>query len=202
MTGARSWGFGDAWLLLAVQMTGSEASHPLRYVIGTADYINHAIPSKLEVSTSVGRLSAAGLLAVDGEELAVTPKASALFFAAREGGSMHDALDRLRSDLKQLPVPSASTGARLPPDAYDRALRAYYDSTSTGRSLAPPKVSDYSVAEWLQYAAKAYREYIRINFEWSEPDLVMAVGCLESTSRCLHHAHAALAAQQAGPRQA
>jgi hypothetical protein len=168
--------------------------HSLRDVIATADYINHAIPTDLEVRISVGRLSAAGLLAIDGDKLGLTPNGRELFKGKRSG-SVYDARDRLRVDLRQIPVPSAASGQQLPAGTYERAVADYQESWAKLAIGESRGLADFEPLEMLGYAVQAYQAYIDVAFKTDEPDLVEAVGCLKSTLRCIEDARVKLEAR-------
>ncbi|HEX2696171.1 MAG TPA: hypothetical protein VHM28_00590 [Anaerolineales bacterium] len=66
----------DAWIFLSIMNTKGV---DLRTVIATADYINHAIPTKEEIEGAVNRLAAAGLIGVEGGLFKLTPSGSRLY---------------------------------------------------------------------------------------------------------------------------
>jgi len=57
---ATTWTWADAWLLAAT--ADSRRGCSLSELIGTADAINHAIPTRDELATSLGSLRSAGLV--------------------------------------------------------------------------------------------------------------------------------------------
>jgi len=172
----------------------TDGRQSLRDVIAAADYIDHAIPTDLEVMIAVGRLSAAGLLAVDGDELGLTPKGQELLDPKR-GGSVYEARDRLRVDLAQLPVPSAASGRQLPAGAYERALADYHESWARPGIDASSSLAGFEPLDKLGYAVRAFRAYIDVALGTDEPDLVAAVGCLSSTLRWMEAARVELEAR-------
>src|SRR4051812_27977959 len=103
----KPWPFAGAWLLLAVRHAGADISartRSLREVISAADYINHLVLTENEVNDSSRRLSAAGLLRMEGDQLALTDSGCRLI-PETQGGSIYDELDRLRARLSLLDVP-------------------------------------------------------------------------------------------------
>lgn len=61
---SRGWQWADAWVLAAIP---DPPGGSLSTVIGAADVINHAIPTRSELSRGIGALVAAGLVEVDGD---------------------------------------------------------------------------------------------------------------------------------------
>ena len=70
----------DAWLLLAI-LYAAQANEPVNLVrlIGSADFINHAIPTLGELEGALGRLSDRGWILVDKLEFSPTPQAEEMF---------------------------------------------------------------------------------------------------------------------------
>lgn len=63
------WTSADAWILAATE-TGR--GQRLTHLIGAADAISHAIPTRDEISSAVGALRAAGLLECEGDRISLT----------------------------------------------------------------------------------------------------------------------------------
>lgn len=94
------WRHEDAWMLLAVCMTSGGDGARLSSILGTADYINHAIPTWEDVHGSVNRLAAGRLLRIRQGLFAATERALEMLErvrAARGGGPLRqvDGLRRL-----------------------------------------------------------------------------------------------------------
>jgi hypothetical protein len=118
------WPSADAWLLLAV---GGSGRRSLRSVIGAADAINHAIPTYEEFDAAAKRLSAARLLEVSDDELALTAAGSRLLrsIAAR---SWHDEWSRLEAALGEKPRPDELDGHGLSQASFEEAVAKYLHS--------------------------------------------------------------------------
>ena len=83
----------DAWIFLAVGMASRPSgTASIRGPVASADALNHGIPTKDEVETSVSRLIAAGLVDAYGEELWLTDAGVAEFDAAMTGVPMIQAM--------------------------------------------------------------------------------------------------------------
>ena len=95
----------------------------LARVIGTADFINHAIPTEDEVAGGVERLSAAGLVELRRRRLRLT-RAGRRLYREMKGGSWFDEWHRLEGALPEA-VDRAEDGQRLPAGAYERAVARY-----------------------------------------------------------------------------
>ncbi len=70
------WTWSDAWVLAAT--TDSRRGCSLSELIGVADGINHAIPTRDELAAAIGALRAAGLLKVEDDRFVLTPDGKAL----------------------------------------------------------------------------------------------------------------------------
>ncbi|GAA4361293.1 hypothetical protein [Angustibacter luteus] len=118
--GADAWRFADAWVLTAVTIS----QHPCDLVdlVAAADAVNHAIVTEAEVESSVGRLAAAGLLAIDGDDrFALTGEGAALV-GHRQGGLVGQVASVLQ--LLRAVTPGTSSW-RLPPGAWSAATAQY-----------------------------------------------------------------------------
>ena len=60
----------DAWVFISINP--SEAGTTLEFLIATADWINHAIPTQNEIEGAVNRLAQAGLLRVEADKFFLT----------------------------------------------------------------------------------------------------------------------------------
>lgn len=120
------WPSADVWLLLSVHHSRSVRRRwiPLRAIIGTADAINHAIPTEEEFDGAARRLSAAGLLTVDGDRMCLTPRGRQLMEEVK-AKFWHDEWDRLVKSLAEMPTPDAKAGQGLAPGALDHAVTSY-----------------------------------------------------------------------------
>jgi hypothetical protein len=104
----------------------------LRRIIGTADAINHAIPTETEVDGAVRRLSSAGLLGVRGDRMALTAEGRRLIRSVR-GKTWRDQWDPLVQSLAERPEPDPASGCGMPAGAYERALTGYLSDSGIGR---------------------------------------------------------------------
>jgi hypothetical protein len=68
---SRRWYWSDAWLLAAAYVLRKKPV-TVAEIREAGDYINHAIFTDEELSGGFGRLSAAGLLQVQGDEISLT----------------------------------------------------------------------------------------------------------------------------------
>ncbi len=73
-----TWLDADAWILLSALLTCRTRLADLVEIIGTADYINHAIPSHEELHGAINRLRSARLITTRRGKLTVTPRAELL----------------------------------------------------------------------------------------------------------------------------
>jgi hypothetical protein len=127
--GVVEWRSEDAWLLLSVFYARKVWSRwcSVRAIIATADAINHAVFNEDELDGAVRRLSSAGLLAVEGERMALTAAGRGLVRQVR-AKSWHDEWDRLLTVLSDVPPPDQGNAQRMPSGAYDRAIERYLES--------------------------------------------------------------------------
>lgn len=83
----------DAWIFLALGMAGKlSGTASMAGLLSMADALNHAVPTRDQVETSVSRLIAAGLVGAHGEELWLTEAGAAQFDAAMAGVGTTDAM--------------------------------------------------------------------------------------------------------------
>jgi hypothetical protein len=124
-----TWPRADVWLLLSLQYAApgsldGEVEHRLRYVISTADLMNHAVPTQEEMDDATRRLTAGGLIRVDSDLLALTRQGRDLL-RANQGGSWHDEWARLEQALSDIPEPDVGSGQSFAPGAYECAVAEY-----------------------------------------------------------------------------
>ncbi|GAA3191756.1 hypothetical protein ACFO1B_41180 [Dactylosporangium siamense] len=112
------WTTSDVWLLRSIAGRDAATGSTLRGVIGTADYLNHAIPTEPELTGAVDRLSAAGLAGYDvaAGRFWLTPDGHA---SPAHRGAFAAATAALPPAV---PVPAPLT---LPPGAYAAAVAEY-----------------------------------------------------------------------------
>jgi len=67
----------DAWIFLS--LGNDEAGSTLRDIIATADWINHAIPTKQEIEGAINRLSVAGLVKVEDDKFMLTSEGKTIY---------------------------------------------------------------------------------------------------------------------------
>lgn len=72
------WQDADAWLLLSALLTCRTRDGSLLELVGTADYIDHAVPTHEELHGAINRLLSARLLTTRRRKLRVTPRAEQL----------------------------------------------------------------------------------------------------------------------------
>jgi hypothetical protein len=99
----------DPWILLAVAYAGKHGSVTLDRIIGTADSINHAIPTQKEIEGAINRLSHAELISIKGHTFAVTePGNKLLIKASQTAKSIYDEWKIIEQLLKTISVPQVS----------------------------------------------------------------------------------------------
>jgi hypothetical protein len=122
------WPSADTWLLLSVHDSRKWRLWTrwvsLRAIVGTADAINHAIPTEEEFDGAARRLSAADLLAVDGDRLSLTPSGRKLMREAR-ARFWHEEWGKLVKVLGEMPMPDAELGQGLASGAFEHAVTTY-----------------------------------------------------------------------------
>jgi hypothetical protein len=91
------WRGEDAWILLALIYNREKAGSRLADIIGTADAINHAIPSREELHGALNRLLAGRLIESKRDRFTITDRAVELFSKVEASckESMQDQLDGL-----------------------------------------------------------------------------------------------------------
>ena len=89
-----------AWILLSVP----DQARSLDQVIGIADAINHAIPTRLELQDSLGFLRAAGLIAKTASGFCLTDSGRSFLAHARNPpiDSIFDTWNRLETELSRI----------------------------------------------------------------------------------------------------
>ena len=97
---AATWCEEDAWILLALLYNRSQTGSGLTDILATADFIDHAIPTREELHGALNRLLAGGLIEVDKNRFTATERARELFSkveasAKKAVQDQRDALERL-----------------------------------------------------------------------------------------------------------
>jgi hypothetical protein len=111
------WDPADGWVLMSLP-----DPRPLRALISQMDHHMHLIPNRDELEGGLGRLEAAGLVAIDADEIRRTAEGEALVATAGRGAAnWYVATDRVRAALQKLECPQ-SCGYRLTHAEYEAAL--------------------------------------------------------------------------------
>lgn len=86
MTKALEWTLNDGWILMSVFLTHGASGATLDELIGAADAMNHAIPTRGELSRSLTRLASCGVLAESNGRFRIADRFIPLIAKASEGG--------------------------------------------------------------------------------------------------------------------
>jgi len=121
----------EGWLLVTLYFTGPVMRRDpaaWKHFLGTADWINHALPTYEEVSTGLRALARRGLVAERANGLVVLTVAARKGLAAAYGTrkrmgvfKLWDAADALIAKQKVRPSPARGPS----PSVYRRALEGY-----------------------------------------------------------------------------
>jgi hypothetical protein len=112
-----------AWIFLAVEYASQKEPAKLDAIIGTADGINHAIPTQKELRRCLGRLQARGLILKEGKSYSVTDAGKELADRSRlNNRTVFEVLAALTIDLPD--------GGQDPKDEdiTEEAVRSGYDA--------------------------------------------------------------------------
>lgn len=90
----------DAWLLMAAGLADRVGRLTLDQVIGAADAVQHAVPTREELNGAIGRLSRAGHVKWSSRGLRLTPAGRELF--ARSEREKRDTLRTQQQALERL----------------------------------------------------------------------------------------------------
>lgn len=95
-----AWEWSDAWILGSIgpRRRGTD----LRWLLRSADMLNHAIPTEAEVGQGLGRLVASGLVVHRGLRFAMTPAGKRLW--GQVSGRQFEIVNSLFSSLKDVPM--------------------------------------------------------------------------------------------------
>jgi hypothetical protein len=125
----------DPWILLALFYSNPAEGSSLDSLIGTADYINHAIPTYEELFGALNRLQAAGLIKQAKERFAATPQGARLYRKAIRNSGRR-ILERLSNLDRILKCPSCGIKLRavrwrikLTEEDYQIAMTRYVERT-------------------------------------------------------------------------
>jgi len=113
------WTLSDVLILRCVGGHDRATGSPLRGVIATADYLDHAVPLEEEFTGAVGRLLGAGLLECDVAADRYWLTAAGRLLAERRGRSAVKP-----ADLERLDLPAGGAWS-LPAGTYRAAVDAY-----------------------------------------------------------------------------
>lgn len=117
------WDWKDAWILLAI--SGPPVlGRSLSGVIGMADAINVDIPSRGDLERSVNRLSAAGLVRVDGDRFGLTRDGRRLLRRAGRA-RLREKPPLIEAELRRTPLPTEAAGWSLSETEWRVAYKSY-----------------------------------------------------------------------------
>jgi hypothetical protein len=113
------------WIFLAVAFSCSKEPASLRSVIGAADYLDHAIPTREELQTSLGWLIARSLIEKSGDRYSLST-AGKKFYAEASAASayVHKMRPRMEEDFAKLDAESETE--LIADDQFQAALELYY----------------------------------------------------------------------------
>jgi hypothetical protein len=119
-----SWTWSDAWVLTAAYTTARNPV-PLSDLIGAGDHINHAILTDEELEHAFTHLTAAGLVAVNGDLVTLSDDAIELCRAAVDPvREILKATDNVERALRQIDLGEV-TPTRIPPEVLRAAKERY-----------------------------------------------------------------------------
>jgi hypothetical protein len=78
--------WSDAWILMAIGLASDTGESSLAHVIGAADAVEHAVPTREEVNGALARLGRAGFVDGDPEGRRLSPAGRALLASAAAEG--------------------------------------------------------------------------------------------------------------------
>jgi len=104
----------------------------LRDLIGTADYINHAIPDQEEIEGAITRLSTAGLATLRDELFFLTAAGRALWEEpGAKGRSLLKKWERVAERLRTAEFPELEVSPyKLETGRFEKVLREYHEGFS------------------------------------------------------------------------
>jgi hypothetical protein len=132
----------DSWLLHAIALAQGRAGAELSGIIAAGDFLNHAVFTAAEIRRGLGRLTAAGHVAVRGLKYSLKGKAAA-FWKVRRGKSVRVQTAWREWDrfLDVPPVDSRDDPDRPYPAVSDRRIRRaiaeYLERHRAGRKKSP-----------------------------------------------------------------
>ena len=85
MTASHEWTLNDGWILMSVLLTHGDDGASLDELIGAADAMNHAIPTKGQLSRSLTRLASCGVLTERDDRFRIADIHLPLIAKANEG---------------------------------------------------------------------------------------------------------------------
>lgn len=104
MTTRLEWTFNDGWILMSVFLTHGESGAPLDELIGAADAMNHAIPTRKEISRSLTRLASCGIVTEKDGRFRIADTYLPLIAKANQGkGGLFSAPDKGKKWLSKTP---------------------------------------------------------------------------------------------------
>jgi hypothetical protein len=113
-------------------------SASLDVLIGTADWINHAIPLDDELRGGLNRLIAAGLISESEDRFRLTEAGEALHAKAQKRAGLRKEFDRLKIEFDAMAVPAEATWT--PPErALDEARAAYHKRMAAAIRALPKR---------------------------------------------------------------
>ena len=71
MKTATHWDVTDGWILMSIYLAGNSGRIALHAVIRAADAMNHAIPTRAELSTSLNKLVSANVVRIVERDLSI-----------------------------------------------------------------------------------------------------------------------------------
>ena len=103
MTANFEWTFNDGWILMSVYLTHGDVGASLHEMIAAADAMNHAIPTTGELSRSLSRLAACGILAEVDDRFRMTEHYLPMLAKANQGkGGLFNTPDKGKKWLSRM----------------------------------------------------------------------------------------------------
>lgn len=120
------WTINDGWILMSAFLAGGDSGASLQMLVGTADVLNHAIPTRGELSRALTRLARIGVISNKDGLFVIAPEWVTEIEKARGGkGGLFSLPEKGKKWLARNKFPMIETSITISDDELTEAVALY-----------------------------------------------------------------------------
>ena len=120
------WTISDGWILMSAFLAGGDSGATLQMLVGTADVLNHAIPTRGELSRALTRLAGIGVISNKDGLFVIAPEWVTEIEKARGGkGGLFSLPEKGKKWLARNKFPIIETSITISDDELTEAVALY-----------------------------------------------------------------------------